>query len=72
MVVRVEIGFVTFECGKMVREDGISIEAWNEVLDSDVEEMRAVVESLRADDGVWLLGKEMWLCGVEMGLDGRG
>ncbi|KAK8672873.1 hypothetical protein V6N13_111230 [Hibiscus sabdariffa] len=88
----------------MVGEDDNSIEAWNEILDSDVEEMRvlkvrfdeefegliqwwfgsveswvfsrvldyrSVVGSLRADDGVRLLGKEMGLCGVEMGLDGR-
>ncbi|KAK8506613.1 hypothetical protein V6N13_103387 [Hibiscus sabdariffa] len=88
----------------MVGEDNSLIEAWNEVLDSDVEEMRVlkvrfdeefggliqwwfgsveswvfshvlgyrpVVVSLRADDGVRLLGKEMGLCGVEMGLDGR-
>ncbi|KAK8579323.1 hypothetical protein V6N12_069649 [Hibiscus sabdariffa] len=31
--------------------------------------MSAVTESLRADDRVRLLGKEMGLCGVEMGLD---
>ncbi|KAK8572364.1 hypothetical protein V6N13_047966 [Hibiscus sabdariffa] len=68
----------------MVGEDDGSIEAWNKVLDSDVEEMRVlkvishvlgyrvVAESLRAEDGVRLLGKEMGLCGVEMGLDGEG
>ncbi|KAK8584370.1 hypothetical protein V6N12_068614 [Hibiscus sabdariffa] len=32
---------------------------------------RAVTESLRADDGVRLLGKEMGLYGVDMELDGR-
>ncbi|KAK8598663.1 hypothetical protein V6N13_094626 [Hibiscus sabdariffa] len=88
----------------MIGEDDGSIEVWNKVLDSNVEEMRvlkvsfdeefkglirwwfgsvegwivshvlgyrAVVENLRVDDGVRLLGKEMGLCGVEMGLGGR-
>ncbi|KAK8676974.1 hypothetical protein V6N13_142531 [Hibiscus sabdariffa] len=43
-----------------------SVEGW---VVSHVIGYSAVTESLRADDRVRLLGKEMGLCGVEMGLD---
>ncbi|KAK8633410.1 hypothetical protein V6N13_014256 [Hibiscus sabdariffa] len=44
-----------------------SVEGW---VVSHVFGYSAVTESLRADDRVRFLGKEMGLCGLEMGLEG--